>query len=718
MNRLKIIAANVNPPHMPKRLKLTYSFTLLVFMLFLWSCAQKQVAPENRPPAAPPEIQTPIKPPEVILPSGDQIFSEAEDLYMKSSFQKAIDKYETYVALYPRGPLADAALSKIGVIHTGLKAYDSARAVYAQLISEYPDSPFKPDAMIETLDTYNQQEKYTETVKFAFEIPEDNLSINQMFRKYELVGDAYAGIQVPSDAFYYYSVVYQQAGGFEKNRIMEKIKSVSAELSRVHTDNLLSRVDDPALRGYLLYHMGLLCMETGKMDYALNALTELTESIPEHEMTAPAEALLNEIYSQTLSRPFTIACLLPLSGPYKLYGNRALSGIELAFHEHFLKKDSTEIRLVVKDTQSDPFATVLAVQELDIENAAAIIGPMVMSEAATLEAQARGIPILTLTQKDNITATGDYVFRNFITPKMQARTLANYAVASLGADRFAILYPDENYGNTYMNLFWDEIISLGATVAAVESYSPEQTDFAAPIKKLVGLYYEVPPDLQISFDLTEEETTLPMERDPRGMIPYYPPVFKEIPELCYQQPRTDPGPVAGSQDRGRNTEEELPAIVDFDAVFIPDAPSKTGLIIPQLAFHDVDDVYLLGTNLWHTANLIKMSRQYVQNAVIAEGFSPDIDSKRVKQFVKTYEAAFMETPGFIEAVAYDSAEILFEILSKPGIRFKAHLRDEMFNLVGHPGVTGTTHFDFSGDAIKEPYLLRVKNDRFLPIQRD
>mgnify|MGYP000287749782 CR=1 FL=1 len=55
--------------------------------------------------------------------------------------------------------------------------------------------------------------------------------------------------------------------------------------------------------------------------------------------------------------------------------------------------------------------------------------------------QQMGIPIITLTQKDNIPEIGDKVFRNFITPKMQVQTLSSFSVESLGLFRFAILSP-------------------------------------------------------------------------------------------------------------------------------------------------------------------------------------------------------------------------------------------------------------------------------------
>ena len=106
-------------------------------------------------------------------------------------------------------------------------------------------------------------------------------------------------------------------------------------------------------------------------------------------------------------------------------------------------------------------------------------------------AQEKRIPIITLSQKENIAEIGDYVFRNFITPKMQVETIVSYAIDMLGLSRFAILYPDDKYGTGFMTLFQDEVMAYGGEIVAVEPYNPDQTDFAEPIKTLLEFQNEV-----------------------------------------------------------------------------------------------------------------------------------------------------------------------------------------------------------------------------------
>jgi ABC-type branched-subunit amino acid transport system substrate-binding protein len=293
---------------------------------------------------------------------------------------------------------------------------------------------------------------------------------------------------------------------------------------------------------------------------------------------------------------------------------------------------------------------------------------------------------VTITQKEKITEIGDYVFRNFLTPEMQVRRLVSYAAEVLEVNRYVILYPEEKYGVTFMNLFWDEVIRHNGKVVGVEAYNPNHTDFAEPIKRLVGLYYDVPKDL--------EEIVRP-------------------PKPEEEPPKAD---TPAEEARKRKEAEGPEAIVDFEAVFIPDAPNKTGLIIPQLAFYDIENVYLLGTNLWHSSKLIEMAKDYVQGAIMPDGFFPDSQTAGVQEFVRRFEFTFGHRPGVIEATTFDTAWILFQTVNRPDIRSRNAIKNELLNLRDFPGMTGRTSFDESGEAQKDLSLLRIYGNRFVELE--
>ncbi|MBE9543807.1 MAG: penicillin-binding protein activator [Proteobacteria bacterium] len=660
-------------------MKLKTILIVLAALALVWACAPKPI----------------ITPGPYQVTGEDELFSRAEKFFESESYEEALGLYDEYLRQYPDKPLAAAALMKIGIIRALKGDYEDARAAFRNILSAYPTSPFVPDAMVEELFTYYQQERYQDVIQLAPDTLNNIDSRPHIFRVYALVGDTYMAQGAPIDAIDYYARAQEFATGHEVEAIGEKFREAIAQLDSEDVAILIKHPDESLPMDYLLFQLGLNYALEEKYDDALTVLDRFIEKYPEHENRILAQSLIDEIKKNAFFQRYTLGCLLPLSGPYQTFGLRALRGIELAQAKFNSQSGNPPLNIIIKDTGADPDKTVTALEELYREQVAAIIGPLVTSEIAAREAQEMGIPIITLTQKDNIPEIGDKVFRNFITPKMQVQTLTSFAVESLGLFRFAILYPDETYGNTFMNLFWDQLLEAGGEVVAAESYKPDQTDFSDSIKKLVGLYYEIPEDLK-----PEEEEDLTADQESEG---------NGIPEAAADETRK-----RGA--RGEVEEEEPQAIVDFDAIFIPDSPGKAGQIVPQLAYYDIKDVYILGTNLWHSDSLIKIANQYVQGAVMPDGFFADSPSPKVQKFVKEFEETYQETPDFIEAIVYDSAMILFNVVSREQIRYRSEIRDELLNLDNFPGVTGLTRFDENGDAQKKLYLLRVKGRKFVELE--
>ena len=658
-------------------MKLIFKIVVIIATLFLWSCMPKTIYEKFDPSA--------------------QLFSRAEKMFQEKSYDNALVLYNEYLARFPDRPMADAALMKMGAIHTALGNNDSARNVYNRVITEYPKSYFVPDARIEIMVTYYNQGEYEKVIEQTADFLKHAVSESHILRTYVLAGDAYLTLGYPKDAVNYYATAYAKAQDPGKKVIILKLKDAVRQLSSQDIAFLLKSREERFPAGYLMFQLGVSSAGEEKYDEALRVLSEFIERFPDHENVQQAKNLITEINQKSIFSRYTIGCLLPLSGPYRHYGNNALNGIELALNKFSSQNSSFHIKVIIKDTESDPVKTVRVVKELFDEKVAAIIGPVIMAEPAAQEAQDNGVPIITLTQKGNITSIGDWVFRNFFTPVEQVKTLVSYAVEELHFNRFAILYPDENYGKIFMNLFWNEVIAFGGRVTGVESYNSAHTDFSDVIKKLVGLYYEVPEHLKIIDPEADDEKN---EDAPMG---------KDTHKSLGDAREHDENIIEEKQEKAE-------AIVDFDAVFIPDAPKKAGLIIPQLAFYDVTDTYLLGTNLWHSDSLIEMARQYAQDAIMPDSFFAESASEEVMDFVGTFHKTFHRKPEFIEAVAYDTAMILFQTVSSPDIRFRSDLKNKLKTLNDFRGVTGLTSFDSSGEVQKKLYLLQIKGKEFVELK--
>jgi ABC-type branched-subunit amino acid transport system substrate-binding protein len=612
-------------------LKTGYKLAVLIAIFFFCACAR---IPE-----------TPHIPP-VQVDSESEMFSRAERVFRLKSYNEALKLYDDYLLRYSSGASVPAALMRKAEIHAEMGNYARARGIYNDLIARYPNSSIVTDARVEILATFYNEGQYREVIRHADETLKRIASIPHILKIYVLLGDSYMATGDPINAVNLYTSAQKNAAYPEKENIIARLKQAVKQLSASDILFLMERVEDPLTKGYLMYQLGVKYREENRLADAERVFSELAQMFPNHEAVQDAKRFLPERgTSPAYTARRAVGCLLPLSGSYQIYGNRALKGIELARDQY-----GSAAEFIVKDTASDPRQAVQGVQELAQAGVAAIIGPIITAEAAAAEAQDKGIPIVTFTQKEGITDIGDCVFRNFLTPKMQVEAIVSYATRYLGLYNFAVLYPEEKYGDTFMHLFWDELVSQGGKVVSVESYDPNQTDFSGPIRKLAGRYY---------------------------------------------RKRSD---------------------ADFDAIFIPDAPAKAGLIIPQLAFYDIYNVKLFGTNLWHSDRLIKMAKKFVQGAVLPDVFFAESYSENVRNFVGDFRAKFGESPGFIEAIAYDTAIMLFRIIERADMQYGDTVKKELMQLRDFRGVAGLTSFDDKGEAHKKIYLLRIEGDGFTEVE--
>jgi len=364
---------------------------------------------------------------------------------------------------------------------------------------------------------------------------------------------------------------------------------------------------------------------------------------------------------------------LPLSGPFAIYGQEVLNGIQLGTGLFIQSEEETGIEIIIKDTEGKEEVAVSAVEELVAKDKViGIIGPLASTTAAAAakKAQELGIPIITLTQKEGITAEGDMVFRNFMTPSKGIERVLDAAMNRLSLRKFGILYPDNAYGRFFMNLFWDRAEEMGGVITAVESYQADHADFAVEIKKMVGLHYPRPPSV---VERVEEMKWLAAEQK------------IEIPQL----------------------DEEPDPIVDFDAVFIPDTTEQVSLIAPQFPYHNVFDIRFLGTNLWQSPKLIELAGNYVQGAVFPSGFFIDDGSDAVKNFVDRYMENFETEPGILAATGFDTIRFLMNLMGNAPVRTRRDLRDALVGLYDFYGLTGWISFDEQGEVLREPLVLTV-----------
>ncbi|MCX7944150.1 MAG: penicillin-binding protein activator [Deltaproteobacteria bacterium] len=416
--------------------------------------------------------------------------------------------------------------------------------------------------------------------------------------------------------------------------------------------------------------------------------------------------------------PNKVGILLPLTGKYRHFGEQFIKNLEL--FQGFLRIENeaeNDLRyisndgfeFVIRDTQGDEKLVEKIVTEIITkENVIAILGPVFLQEsvkAASISNKYR-VPIMILSRKDDITETGNYVFRNCLTNKIQATYLARYAIEKLKLETFGIIYPNNNYGVELTNYFWDEVERNNKEITGVEYYEVDQTTFTAPARKITGKFY---PELRTK--KKDEEIELPKWAE--GLTG------------------------ARLEALLKKMKTNFPPIVDFDALFIPDYYDKVSLVVPAIAYEDVmftnakkkeienaqkvlgiskiKPVQLLGANGWNSEELIRRMGRYAENAIFIDGFFADSENEATKKYVAEYFSKYQSKPNLIDSQFYDSILITLYILRDRRPQSRDEFRDALLNIKGLIGSSGEIKVNEQREILRPLKILSVKNQAIVEV---
>ena len=433
-----------------------------------------------------------------------------------------------------------------------------------------------------------------------------------------------------------------------------------------------------------------------RLSGAVERLQIRTEG-PTHAADLPGFDAIGDRALDTSAASGTLGVVLPLTGRFARFGEESLHGVLLAagIFDADASPDAPApaLRVVVRDTAGDPERARAAVRELaEQEGVAAIVGPLLSAEceAAAAEAQELGVPLLTLTAREEIAHLRSFVFRLRTRPIEEAQLLVDRA-RSLGFERFAILYRNDRFGRGLRALFWDAVEERGGQVVGVAGYDPKATDFAEPIRKLVG--YDL---------LDSEERELLRQR-----------------EKMLQRARRLPADEARALRRAARSMvtdagDPLPPIVDFDALFIAESYENVVLIAPQLAFHEVFGARLLGPDGWYHDDLVRVGREHVEGAVFVSHYFPDSPTPFVRDFATRYRATFAHESNVFAAQSYDAANLVLVQLAR-GFTSREAVRDGVLATEAFPGAAGILTMRADGNANKRPFLLGVERGEIVQL---
>ena len=558
----------------------------------------------------------------------------------------------------PEEESRDVLLFNMGELLFSKGDFANASLKFRDIIDQYPASPLVNETKYKLAICYGKVGRYEDSLVLFREVLPHSLSPLRKSRIYSMMAEDYSGLGDYFEALRWHIKAMEIAEEEDqRGEIWQKISEImDHRLSYAQLQEAQFIYQGSPISGYATFRLAQISFEEGDMERSKKLIYLVMDEFQDQPYFPQVQAFFDRLKEESIPERNVIGCILPLSGENRVYGMRSLHGIELAIHAFEPNYGGMPIKLVIKDSKSSPSEAKAAVEDLvDAERVMAIIGPLlsVTSEAAAIRAQELGVPIITLTQREDVAEIGDFVFQNCLTNSQQIKALVSFAMDELNLGLFAILYPRDLYGIKLTHLFIDELLRRGGEIMGVQSYDNEQMDFGRQIKRLVGLQ--------------EGEA---------------------------------------QQEGGRKVDFE--PIIEFDALFIPDYWDRIGLIAPQLAYYNVIGITLLGTSAWNSPELVSEGGKYVDGSLFVDGFFKDSRYPRIKGFVLDFRNTFELDPTILEAQAYDAMDLCIQVLTDQEIYSHRQMRDGLMGVMVFDGVSGLTSFDTEGKPNKIPFILTVK----------
>jgi branched-chain amino acid transport system substrate-binding protein len=623
----------------------------------------------------------------------DDLFLQAEHLFYSGEFISAKPYYHEYLDKNKRGQKRHNALFRLGLIDQNEKSFSTALRFYQILLSSNPNILLTHD------------------VKFNMGVC--NYELGNLDAAEELFNDV---LKKSPDkkrkwqVFYFLSQLDSRRLNFEEavgklKKIYEQVDD--KELSQqalLHAEEMIDKKFSEIILSSLIqkYRSGFpvdllflkkisLFREQGDVDRYESVLVDFLSAFPNHSKSEELKNDLEDIKKDNFSK-IVVGVVLPLTGKLAATGQKVLQGIQLAY-SRLPEKFRQMIYLNVKDS-SNAIGLEKTLSDLARNpKAVGVLGPLLSDEIkrAVIVADSFRIPIFSPTASSaGLVESSSYVFRNALTRKIQAQFLAEYSINTLQLRRFVILHPLEPFGEELKDEFLKAVEAFGGEIVGIASYDRSQTDFKKQILQLGGI-----ADDDLSRITRKQLLVYEKQED------FSDPALLSRPSVDMEH---------WSEDGIENLKISLE--LGYDAMFIPGVYDKVGLIIPQLAFYNIEKISLLGAKGWNSPELIKMGGKFLKSVYFVDGFFSESHQMRVRNFVDLFEKTYGEPPSNLSAQAYDAAGIFFKSIML-GADNRLKLRESLIKVKNYPGVTGETSLFESGESEKKIFTLTVKRNKIV-----
>lgn len=199
--------------------------------------------------------------------------------------------------------------------------------------------------------------------------------------------------------------------------------------------------------------------------------------------------------------PITVGLITDQTGPLAIYGAHILRGVPIGFQyatsddgsDGIYTIDDCDIRLVIKDDQSNPELSATAARELiEVEGADILIGTVSSGVTATLQEIARENDIILIAAPaaaNDLTGVtfNENTFRTSRNNYQDAMAICEQFVNSNGYSTFVQIAPDYSFGYGGAAAYRDACTFFGGEFIADDVFAPaDTTDFTSFLQPYAG----------------------------------------------------------------------------------------------------------------------------------------------------------------------------------------------------------------------------------------
>ena len=428
-------------------------------------------------------------------PKAEAELREAQKSVAKGRGTQAQKQLRSFLHEHPEDRLVPIAQLELGRLLLSQQKDGEALALFSS-VAEHPEPAVAEQGRFYAGVADERLGRHAEAVEILEPMLGRTIEPEQTTLLLDSLADAYVALSRYADAVRVLSTKLQDPQINEADRRAAKTRLAELIDHKASPADVRRLLDELDPKGPAFRQTAVRAVRDADAARDTERVGELIELLRQHQIPMDDELTAIALRSQNAgaANPNAVGAILSLSGRARRVGELALRGLMQSAGLPPKGPTAPDAPSVVfRDDAGDVARAVQAVDELaNVHRVIAIIGPMdaQIAAAAGRRAQELSVPLIALTPGGSVPSAGAYVFRYFPTPDAEARALA-VAARSRGAQSFAVLYPNNAYGQAMLQAFTREAASKGLTQAKAVAYAPGATSFGAEVDVLSKAAFDV-----------------------------------------------------------------------------------------------------------------------------------------------------------------------------------------------------------------------------------